>query len=95
MVTVTLDLAAPPPWGDGSRFNVTLALHEGYGDDPAVAHAIVAAAVHSDDGWVRLFDREEELWTVPCEWLLGWRTQRDPSPGGGGSLADEDQPRPD
>jgi len=44
---------------------------------------IVTAATHSDDGWVRLVDRNDELWAVPREWLLRWWTQGDPSSEGG------------
>lgn len=81
MITLTLDLTMPPPWGDGSRCELDVPLHEGYGDDAAVAHEIVAAGTCSDDDWVRLVDADGELWGVPRPWLLGWRTRWDPSPG--------------
>lgn len=81
MVTLTLYLVLPPPWGHGSQVQIELVLHEGYGNDAALAHTIVAAAASSDDGWVRLMKADGDLWVVPRPWLHGWRTHRDPSAG--------------
>lgn len=80
MITLMLQVELLPPLGDGSRETVTLALHAGYGDDPAVAHEIVACALASDDDWARLFGADGELVAVPVACVRAYATTGDPSP---------------